>query len=398
MDKQAAQDQHILPTYRRRDDVFVSGQGALLRDAAGKEWLDMIGGIAVSALGHGHPRLVAALQSQVAGLLHVSNLYRHPHTSAVASLLAELTGMAAAFFSNSGSEANECALKIARKAQVMRGQPERSSFVALNGSFHGRTLGALSVTAPEAYRRPFGPLLEVEFVEPEDLTALESALAAKPAALILEPIQGEGGLRRLSASFLRSARELCDQSGSLLIHDEVQCGAGRSGLFLAGDAARVRPDIVTLAKPLGAGVPIGATLVSAPLAAILQPGDHGSTFGGGPLALCAAQVVLDEWKNRGMDRRVRRMGAYLHRRLDQIVAQSDVATERRGLGLMQGVVVPGRAGAVVDDLYDRGVLACTASGDVVRFLPPYVITHDQLEHATGILEQTLTQTVSTCTP
>ena len=356
------------------------------------------GGIAVSALGHGHPQLVAALQTQAAKLLHVSNLYQHPHTEVVATLLAQLTGMHATFFSNSGSEANECALKIARKAQMLAGHADRTAFVALEGAFHGRTLGSLSVTATSAYKAPFGPLLESSFVEPEDIPGLKQALAQKPAALILEPIQGEGGLRRLSTHFLRAARRLCDESGTILIHDEVQCGCGRSGLFLAAHAARVQPDIVTLAKPLGAGIPIGATLVNSELAAVLQPGDHGSTFGGGPMALCAARVVLEEWQSNGLDQHVRRLGAYLARRLDQIVAASDVATERRGLGLMQGLVVPGRAGALVADLYCRGVLACTAAGDVVRFLPPFVITEDQLEHALDVLETTLTQTVSTCSP
>ena len=391
-------DSHVLRTYKRRENVFVRGEGAILEDSNGKRWIDMIGGIAVSALGHGHPRLVAALQAQAGELLHVSNLYRHPHTEAVAKLLARATGMAAAFFSNSGSEANECALKLARKAQVLRGQPERTSFVALHGSFHGRTFGSLSVTASESYRKPFGPMLSTTFVEPGNVPALEAALAESPAALILEPIQGEGGLRRLSPTYLRAVRAACTSTGTLLIHDEVQCGGGRTGRFLAGDAAAVQPDIVTLAKPLGAGVPIGATLVTSELEDVLQPGDHGSTFGGGPLALCAARVVLSELLDGGLATHARRMGAYLHRRLDAIVAGSEVATERRGLGLMQGVVVPGRAGAVVDDLYDRGVLACTASGDVVRFLPPYVITQDQIEDALGALEATLTQTVSTCSP
>lgn len=389
-------DEHLIKTYKPQDDVFTGGSGVYLHDADGRQWMDLIGGLAVSALGHAHARIVEALQAQAAQLLHVSNLYRHPLTQQVSELLTSATGMAGVFFSNSGSEANECALKLARKAQIQRGNPERSSFVALNGSFHGRTLGSLSVTANPAYREPFGPLLESVFIEPEDGAALQAALAARPAAMILEPIQGEGGLRTLSDDYLRAVREACTASGTLLIHDEVQCGVGRTGTFLAAQGAGVQPDIVTLAKPLGAGLPIGATLTSAEFKTVLQPGDHGSTFGGGPMALCAAKVVLEELLQGGLDRRVVELGHYLTQRLQSIVARHENAAEQRGRGLMQGIVLPGIAAGIATALHGRGILACTAAGDVLRFLPPYIITESQLDEAMTALEEILSNSTQPC--
>lgn len=389
-------DEHLIKTYKPGDDVFTGGSGVYLHDANGGQWMDLIGGLAVSALGHAHPRLVAALQAQAAQLLHVSNLYRHPLTEQVSELLTGATGMAGVFFSNSGSEANECALKLARKAQIQHGNPERSHFVALTGSFHGRTMGSLSVTANLAYREPFGPLLESVFIAPEDQAALQAALAARPAAMILEPIQGEGGLRMLSDDYLRSVREACTASGTILIHDEVQCGVGRTGTFLAAQSAGVQPDIVTLAKPLGAGLPMGATLANEALRSVLQPGDHGSTFGGGPMALCAAKVVLEELLQGGLNQRVVELGAHLTAGLQRIVDRCDCATEHRGRGLMQGLVLPGVAADVASALHARGILACTAAGDVLRFLPPYIITESQLDEAMTALEEILSNSTLPC--
>ncbi|MFT7677035.1 MAG: acetylornithine/N-succinyldiaminopimelate aminotransferase [Planctomycetota bacterium] len=389
-------DEHLIKTYKPKADVFTGGSGVYLHDANGRHWMDLIGGLAVSALGHAHPRLVDALQTQAAELLHVSNLYRHPLTEAVSELLTGATGMAGVFFSNSGSEANECALKLARKAQLQRGKPERQHFVALDGGFHGRTLGSLSVTANPAYREPFGKLLESVFIEPENLDALNTALSANPAAMILEPIQGEGGLRTLSDDYLRAVRKACTDSGTILIHDEVQCGVGRTGTFLAAQSAGVQPDIVTLAKPLGAGLPMGATLACEELRAVLQPGDHGSTFGGGPMALCSAKVVLEELLQNGLAQRVLELGLYLTKRLEQIVATNDCATEHRGRGLMQGLVLPGIAADIASALHARGILACTAAGDVLRFLPPYIITESQLDEAMTVLEEILSNSTLPC--
>ena len=374
-------DEHVLSTYRRTPEIFVAGEGAWLIDDRGQRYLDFLGGIAVSALGHAHPVLTRALGEQVGKVIHLSNLLRGEHTEVVAERLARLTEMDAVFFCNGGSEANEGAIKIARKAQRLRGAPERTSFVALHGSFHGRSIGALSLTSKPAYREPFGPLLEVEFVEPEDSGALAAALAKMPAALFLEPIQGEGGIRPLSHAFLRRARELCDESSTLLVHDEVQCGAGRTGRFLAAQHAGVRPDLVTLAKPIAAGIPLGAVLVSEALNEVLVPGDHGSTFGGGPLALCAARIFLEQLEEGGLLEAVRQRGIELEKGLDALVADFPIVQGRRGLGLMQGLMVPGRAPELVAALRGHGLLSCAAGADVLRLLPPFVLTSEDLQEA-----------------
>ncbi len=364
-------------TYRRAGPLMARGSGAWMEDESGTKYLDWISGIGANSLGHGHAGLAAALHDQALTLGHTSNLYRHGPGEELSRRLVERTGMDSVFFSNSGSEANETALKLARKLQGMRGAPERQSFVALNGGFHGRTFGSLSVTAKEAYRAPFGSMLDVTFVDPGDTAALTKALHGKPAALILEPIQGEGGLRELCAGFLRAASELCEDTGTILIHDEVQCGGGRTGTFLCASAHGVTPDVVTLAKPIGAGLPIGATLARGEAARALVPGDHGSTFGGGPFAARAALTVLDEL-DAGLQDHVISLGAAFESALDELVQKHDACLCRRGKGLMQGLVIPGQSAAVVDQLMDLGVLACTAAGDVVRFLPPYVLTHDDL--------------------
>ena len=386
-------DEHVLSTYRRAPQVFVAGEGAWLIDENGKRYLDCLAGIAVSALGHAHPELTRALRAQAGKVIHLSNLLRGEHTEIVAERLARLTEMESVFFCNGGSEANEGAIKITRKAQRLRGAPERTSFVALHGSFHGRSIGALSLTSKPAYREPFGPLLDVEFVEPEDTGALEAALSRRPAALFLEPIQGEGGIRPLSHAFLRRARELCDESSTLLVHDEVQCGAGRTGRFLAGQHAGVRPDLVTLAKPIAGGVPLGAVLVSEALHDVFVPGDHGSTFGGGPLALCAARVFLEQLEG-GLLEAVRQRGAELERGLDALVADFPLVQARRGLGLMQGLVVPGRAPELVTALRGHGLLSCSAGPDVLRLLPPFVLTSEDLQEALKRLSAGLTEVSS----
>ena len=381
-------DSHVIRTYKRRENVFVRGEGAILQDSGGKRWIDMIGGIAVSALGHAHPALVEALTDQIGQVLHTCNLYRHPHTEAVAGLLAKHTGLEATFFSNSGAEANECALKAARAYHHRGDEPQRRAFVALEGGFHGRTLGALSVTWTERYRTPFEPLIpDCHFVPAGDLEAVEAALSElRPAALILEPVQGESGLRALSDEYLRGTRELCTATGTVLIHDEVQTGCGRTGTFLAAQTAGVIPDIVTLAKPLGAGLPVGATVVAEHLAQALVPGDHGSTFGGGPLALRAAQTFLELWDAGELPAAVAERGAQLAGGLDALVARFDHVLERRGRGLMQGLRLSTPAAEFSALLHERGVLTCTAGDNVVRFLPPYVITPAELSLALETIE------------
>jgi len=379
-------DEHVLNTYLRADEVFVEGHGAELRDKNGRVWLDFLGGIAVSALGHGHERLRLAIADQASKLIHVSNLFRHPYTEEVASRIARLTGLEAVFFANSGAEANEAAIKIARKFQRLQGRPERTSFVALEGAFHGRTTGALALTHTAKYREPFGPLLECTWVAPGDVAGLERALrTVAPAALFVEPIQGEAGVRDVAFDFLRAARRLCDETGTVLVHDEVQAGCGRTGTFLAADAAGVKPDIATLAKPIGAGLPLGLCVVAKPLAGVLQPGDHGSTFAGGPLVCRAALVFLEELEDRGLLQAVRERGAELRSGLARLASEHPRITELRGRGLIQGVRLAQGAEELQKDLYKRGLITNRTGGDTLRLLPPYVITSAQIQRGLSIL-------------
>jgi len=383
-------DEHVLKTYLRSDEVFVSGQGAEVRDATGRIWLDFLGGIAVSALGHGHARLAAAIADQAGKVIHLSNLFRHPYTEEVATRVARLSGLDSVFFANSGAEANEAAIKLSRKYQRTRGAPERTSFVALEGAFHGRTCGALSLTHTLKYREPFGPLLECAWVPPGDVAALERALSTlRPAALFVEPIQGEAGVRDVSFEYLRAARELCTRTDTVLVHDEVQAGCGRTGTFLAGDAAGVKPDIATLAKPIGAGLPLGMCVVAKPFASVLQPGDHGSTFAGGPLACRAALVFLEELEEGGLLRAVVERGDELHAGLSRLQHDFALISELRGRGLIRGVRLQDGAEEIQKDLYRRGLITNRTGGDTIRLLPPYVITSAQIQRGLAILRDAL---------
>ncbi|MFN0008340.1 MAG: aspartate aminotransferase family protein [Planctomycetota bacterium] len=384
-------DEHVLLTYRRTEEVFVEGLGAEIRDERGQVYLDFLSGIAVNALGHGHPGFVEAMRDQVGRLVHTSNLFRHPYTEAVAGRIARLTGLEACFFSNSGAESVEAALKIARKAQRNAGHPERTGFVALEGSFHGRTMGALSVTHTEKYREPFGPLIPgVSFVPVGDEAALERVIRSElPAAMILEPIQGESGVREVPASFLKKARLLCDETGTVLIHDEVQTGCGRTGNFLAAESAGVRPDIVTLAKPIAAGLPMGVTVVSKALANTLEPGDHGSTFAGGPLVCRAALAFLTALEEGGLQEHVRARGQQLRKGLESIERDFPIVVELRGRGLIQGFALASGAEELKKDLYARGLIVNKTGGDVIRLLPPYVITSAQIARGLELLREGL---------
>lgn len=380
---------HVMPTYARADEVFVDGHGAVLRDADGRNHLDFLSGIAVTALGHAHPKLTAALQDQVAKVAHLSNLFRHPYTEDVAGRLCAHTGMHKAFFTNSGAESIECALKIARKAMHVAGTPERTSFVAIEGAFHGRTLGALSLTHTEKYRKPFAPLLDVTWVPPGDIDALTAALREqRPAGLVLEPIQGEGGIRELPGAFLQAARALCNETGTVLIHDEIQSGCGRTGTFLAAQHHDVTPDVVALAKPIAAGLPMGACLANAAYADTLQPGEHGTTFGGGPLVCRAASVFLDELDDGLLDN-VRARGAQLRQGLERIAQQTGVVRELRGRGLMVGVQLDRPAQEVHQELHRRGLLVNVTQSDVLRIVPPFVVTEAQIDDALQCLQQVL---------
>jgi acetylornithine/N-succinyldiaminopimelate aminotransferase len=372
-------DESVMKTYARADEVFVDGRGAVLVDSTGREFLDFLAGIAVSALGHGHAELASALRDQVGKVVHLSNLFRHPYTEQVATRLCRLTDMATVFFTNSGTEAMECALKLARKTMYARGTPQRSAFVAVEGGFHGRSLGALSLTWSEKYRKPFQPLQPCTWVAPDDVDALAAVLhRQEAAALVLEPVQGEGGIRPLSPAFLRAARELCTATGTVLVHDEIQSGCGRTGRFLAAQHVGVVPDVVALAKPLAAGMPMGACLANAAFADTFAKGEHGSTFAGGPLVCRAALVFLDEVE-RGLLGNVQDRGRELRAGLEALQQRFPIVREVRGTGLMLGLRLHHSAEAVQKALWRAGLIVNCTAGDVLRIVPPFVITAPQVQ-------------------
>lgn len=366
-----AQDIMLLPVYSRPPITFARGEGCWLYDTTGRRYLDLLSGIGVNALGHGHPRLVRAITEQAARGLHVSNLFHHPYQAPLADRLLALAGGAHefVFFSNSGSEAMEAALKAAKA----RG---RHGLVALAHGFHGSTAGALSITAAAKYRAPFEPLVPgAGFVEPEDLDALRAAVSEQTAAIIVEPIQGEGGIRPMSEAFLREAQRLARAHDALFIADETQCGLGRTGEWFAFErVAGLTPDIVVTAKPLAAGLPLGAALFNARAAEGLGPGSHGTTFGGGPLACRVALEVLEVIEE--LRPAIRTNGAYLLARLEEL---GGVAV--RGRGLMAGVELGYPAAPVAAALLERGVIVNATAHSVLRLLPPFIITRAEIDQA-----------------
>jgi acetylornithine/N-succinyldiaminopimelate aminotransferase len=369
----------LLPTYARSDVTFVSGEGSWLVDADGNRCLDFLGGLAVTSFGHCNPAVTQAAHEQLDRLWHTSNLYWSEPMEALAERLSSRFGGAAAFFCNSGAEANESALKYARKATGKAG------VVALEGGFHGRTLGALSVTGQPAKRAPFEPLAPgATFVAPNDVEALAAAVGPGTGCILLEPILGEGGVHPLEPGFLAAARALADEQGALLIFDEIQCGLGRTGSFFAFEQLGVRSDAVTLAKALANGLPIGCLLVAADAPAGFVPGDHGSTFGGNPVA-CAAGVAVCDLLTDELLADVRAKGA----ELAGGVASLPPVSEVRGRGLMLGLELDRPAGPVVDAARERGLVVGTAGPTVLRLTPPLTISTDELEHALGLLQEVL---------
>lgn len=384
--------QHVLQVYRRAPVVFVSGRGCALFTREGERYLDLISGVGVASLGHGHPGLARAIAEQASTLLHTSNLFHHPLQSELASRLAALTGLPRAFFCNSGAEAVEACLKFARRFWHAQGAP-RTKVVAFDHSFHGRTAGALSVTWDEHYRAPFAPLVPgVSFVDPSDPSGIAAAITRDTAAVIVEPIQGEGGVRPLPQSAADAIAAACRRTGALLIADEVQCGLGRTGRPVYSDALGLKPDLMALGKALGAGVPIGAALFSDRVAAAAKPGDHGSTYGGNLLACRAALVFLDELQN-GLMEHVAKIGAYMERGLNGIASRQPAVKAVRGAGVIWGLDIDRPAAAVVDAARERHLLVNRTSDTVIRLLPPYVITESELDEALPLLEAAIASAV-----
>jgi len=380
----------LLRTYARAPVTFVAGEGCNLIDDRGRRYLDFIAGIAVCALGHAHPAITAAIAAQAARLVHASNLYHHEPSGELARELVARSGMRGVFFCTSGSEANEAAIKLARKLASRRGEPERTTILACEGSFHGRTLGSLAATWNPHYREGFGPMpAGFEFVPFNDVKALEARMDSTVAALIVEPIQGEGGVHVASDEFLRAARRLCDEHRALLIFDEVQCGMGRMGTLFAFESFGVVPDVVTLAKALANGVPIGALLAGERAAAGFEPGDHGSTFGGSPLAAAAALAHLKVRDSLDLDAQVARRSSRLFAALAELASTwPTMFGKPRGKGLLLGLPVlkPYDAAAIVASARESGLLLGTAAGNTIRFAPPLIVSAKDVDDAVALLD------------
>src|SRR5436190_8180804 len=370
------QASHLLPTYARVDLAFERGEGVWLTATDGERYLDFTSGVAVNALGHAHPHLVAAITEQAKKVWHVSNLYRIPEAERLAGRLCAASFADLVFFANSGAEAMECAIKMARKYQSVSGKPERYRIITFEGAFHGRTLATLAAGGQKKYLEGFGPVVEGFDQMPfADLEATKRAIGPQTAAIIIEPIMGEGGVRVAPPEFLRALRKLCDEHGLLLVFDEVQSGMGRSGELFAHQRCGVTPDIMGLAKALGGGFPLGACLATAEAGKGMTAGTHGSTFGGNPLAMAAANAVLDVMLADGFLERVRRTSLVLKQRLAEIKDRyPTVISEVRGEGLLVGLraVVPN--GELVDALRAEKVITVAAGDNVVRLLPPLIAT------------------------
>ena len=380
---------HLLPTYPRVDLAFERGEGAWLTATSGERYLDFTSGVAVNALGHAHPRLVEALTEQAKKVWHVSNLYRIPEGERLAERLCQASFADFVFFSNSGAEAIEGAIKIARKYHAANGKPERFRIVTFEGAFHGRTLATLAAGGQKKYLEGFGPVVEgFDQVPFADLAATKAALGEGTAAILIEPIQGEGGVRPAPAQFLKALREICDQRGLLLIFDEVQCGMGRTGELFAYQRSGVTPDIMALAKALGGGFPIGASLATAEAAKGMTAGTHGSTFGGNPLAMAAGNAVLDVLLAPGFLDRLRKTALVLKQRLAELKDKyPSVIAEFRGEGLLVGLRLEVPNGDFVTETRKEKLLTVAAGDNVVRLLPPLIIGDQEIAEAIGMIDR-----------
>jgi predicted acetylornithine/succinylornithine family transaminase len=396
----ALEAEHVLQTYKRAPVAFVRGEGTRLFDASGRSYLDFISGIGVVVLGHAHPALAQAIASQAATLVQTSNLYYHPLQGQLAARLAALSGLQRTFFCNSGTEAVEACLKFARRFWFSQGQRQRTRYVALQNGFSGRTMGALSVTANPHYREPFEPLIPgVTFVSPEDPAALEAAVTDQTAAIIAEPIQGEGGVRPLSHDFAGAIERACERTGCLLIADEVQCGLGRTGDAFYFPALGLTPDLISVGKALGSGVPIGAALVAERVAAQIFAGDHGSTYGGNLLSTRAGLTVLEQLTGTteavpyrapgGVIGHVREMALVFDEALARLASDHGIVNAARGIGVMRALELNVDATPVVEGALKAGLLVNRTAEKVVRILPPLTVTKAEIEEAVSILDGVL---------
>lgn len=383
-------DSNLVHTYNRFPVTLDRGEGVYLYDTDGKKYLDFAAGIAVSGLGYGNEELNNALKGQIDKLMHSSNLYYNTTCGKAAGALKRISGMDRVFFTNSGTEAIEGALKAARK-YAWKKKTGRYEYIAMKDSFHGRSMGALSVTEHEAYRTPFEPLIPgVSFAEFNNLDSVKRLVTDKTCAIILEPIQGEGGINMASREFMRGIQEICDKEGILLICDEIQCGMARTGEMFACQAYGVRPDILVMAKAIGSGVPAGAFAMTKAVAEYsLEPGDHGTTYGGNPLVCAAVEKTIEIFEREDMKAHVREVGAYLSEQLNELVKTYDVVVERRGTGLIQGIRLSHPAGKVIQRALEEGLLIISARSDVIRLVPPLVIEKEHVDEMIDVMRRVL---------
>lgn len=384
------EEQQLFQLYNRFPLVLDHGEGVYLYDTNGKKYLDFAAGIAVMSLGYQNKELEESLTEQIKKLCHTSNLFYHENGGAAAEALNRVSGMDHVFFTNSGTEAIEGALKTARKYAALKGNG-RFEIIAMEDSFHGRSMGALSVTGTAAYREPFEPLIPgVRFARFNDLDSVKANITDKTCAILLEPLQGEGGIHPATQEFMEGIRVLCDEQDILMICDEIQCGMGRTGNMFAWQEYGVRPDILTMAKAIGNGIPVGAFAVTEQVAAhSMKPGDHGTTYGGNPLACMAVKKVVEIFEKDKIVEHVREIAPYLTKRLDELVEETDCVTERRGNGLIQGIVVTKPAGEVINRAIEEGLLIISAKGNVLRFVPPLIIEKEHIDEMIEKLKRAL---------
>jgi len=380
----------LLPTYNRYPIALERGKGVFLYDCEGNRYLDFVAGLGVNALGHAHPRVVKVIREQAARAIHFSNLYYNEYQGRLAEKLCQLSGLNRAFFSNSGTEAIEGSIKLARLAGHRAGGEAKSQLVALEGSYHGRTFGAMSLTGQDKYRKGFEPLLEdVKFVPRNDLEALRQAINDHTCAIVLEPIFGEGGIYECSVEFLQECRALADRHRAALIFDEIQCGLGRTGTIFAFQAFGVTPDIVAIAKPIAAGLPLGAFLAKEEFASAISAGQHGTTFGGGPLASSVALEYLAIVEEERLLENVMRVGTYLQEQLKALGELHGAVNEVRGRGLIQGLQLAVPARPIVEEALAEGVLLNSTQDTVLRFLPPFLLQEKHVDKGMRVLKKLL---------
>src|SRR5579862_2985638 len=381
---------YLLQTYNRYPVVIARGKGVFLFDLDGKRYLDFVAGLGVNALGHAHPRIVKTIREQAARAIHLSNLYYNEYQGRLAEKLCTLSGLNRAFFSNSGTEAIEGSIKLARLAGHRVGGAAKSQLVALEGSYHGRSFGSMSVTGQDKYRKGFEPLLEdVKFVPRNDLETLRAAVNDNTCAIVLEPIFGEGGIHECSVEFLQECRTLSDRHHAALIFDEIQCGLGRTGTIFAFQTFGVTPDIVAIAKPIAAGLPLGAFIAKEEFATAISPGQHGTTFGGGPLACRVALEFLAIVEDEKLLENVNKVGAYLQQQLKDVVEKRAAAVGVRGRGFIQGIQLDIPARPIVDEGLAAGVLFNSTQDTVVRFLPPFLMEEKHVDKGIRVLKKLL---------